>query len=77
MGVGEVSSGKGMNLPEAAWQNLPEAAERFVAVWANPLAASELAAKLTNSEVWSLSDLLTAMGEPGIAEQWISAHAQN
>lgn len=54
--------------------NLPEAAERFVAVWANPLAASELAAKLTNSEVWSLSDLLTAMGEPGVAAQWLAAH---
>jgi hypothetical protein len=56
---------------------LPEIAERFVAVWANPIAAAELGAKLTNSEVWSLAELLTVMGEPAVAQQWLEAHKQN
>jgi hypothetical protein len=58
-------------------RTLPEAAEQFVAVWANPIAAAQIAGSLTNSEVLALAELLSVMGEPGIAQQWIDAHKQN
>lgn len=55
--------------------NLPEVAEQFVAVWADPRLARNVADQLTPRETDALADLLDVMGEPEIAGQWRAFNA--
>ncbi|MDH2425766.1 hypothetical protein [Sphaerisporangium sp. TRM90804] len=41
----------------------------------DPLVAAEVAQSLTCSEVDALADLLTALGRPDLAAEWVDAHA--
>lgn len=46
--------------------------EAFVARWADPHLALELADRLTWDQAKTLADILTIWGEPEIANQWLS-----
>lgn len=50
--------------------NLPEAAEQFVAVWADPPLARLVGGLITSREADVLANLLQVMGEPECADQW-------
>ena len=53
-----------------------QAVERFVSAWADPFAAYQIAPRLNVNLVDALTNLLAQMGEPEIAEQWVTYQEQ-